>query len=320
MRLNYTLDPYEPYYGDDTYGRLWDALIARHRAAGGRTPPSPIALPPDIPPLPADAIEGQLYDQGAALLGHTVHLNDLLTKAFHAASALEFGHLYGRPLPADARHQDAVRAAGRAAMVRLWFVAVRTSQLLRDYQSLPQLALDVSPEELKQWRDSLPPPDDETTKDLWHEPDEELVRRYRLPDFLEPHRQFDQVLAASRPGRRPRPPKPLRPRPYRPTVEQIDCWLAAADRITSELGPRVRDLFCTAARIELSRPEPDIGSRDRLYSSLHGLGRATLVLLGQVITLARHLSEFTTMEHVEAAIRFGPGERETDLPPAGEPS
>src|SRR5581483_3007702 len=195
MRLNYTLDPHEPYYDDDTFGRLWDALIAHHRATGSTTPQPPIALPADIPPLPADAIDGQLYDQGTALLGHTVHLNDLLTKAFHAASALEFGHLYGRRLPAHAPHPEALRAVGREVFVRLWVVAVRTSQLLRDYRYLAQLATDVTAEAINRWRDAVPLPDDEITKHMWEEPDEELVRRYRLPDFLEPHRQLAQALA-----------------------------------------------------------------------------------------------------------------------------
>ncbi len=320
MRLNYTLDPHEPYYDDDTFGRLWDALIAHHRATGSTTPQPPIALPADIPPLPADAIDGQLYDQGTALLGHTVHLNDLLTKAFHAASALEFGHLYGRRLPAHAPHPEALRAVGREVFVRLWVVAVRTSQLLRDYRYLAQLATDVTAEAINRWRDAVPLPDDEITKHMWEEPDEELVRRYRLPDFLEPHRQLAQALAVSRPGRRVRPPKPLRPRRYRPTVEQIDRWLAEADRITGELGPRVRDLFCTAARIELSLPRPDPRPRESLYSYQDELGRATLLLLGQMIPLARHLSTFTTMEHVQAAIEFGAGEPETDPPPADDPS
>lgn len=321
MRLNYTLDPYEPLYDDDTFGRLWDALIARHRETGGPAPPAPHVLPPGVRPLPSDAIDGQLSDQGAALLGHTVHLSDLLTKAFHAASALEFGRLFGRPLPPDAPHQEAVRAAGREATARLWVVAVRTSQLLRDYQSLPVLAaMNVPPETLRRWREAVPRPDDETMKDLWHEPDEDLVRRYRLPDFFEPHRQFDQALAAQKPGRRVRPPKRLRPRPYGPTVEQIDRWLAEAGRVTGELWPRVRDVFCTAARIDLSLPEPDSGPRDSLCSYQDELGRATLILLGQVITLVRHLSEFTAMEQVEAAIAFGPAGRKTDSPAAGDPS
>ena len=110
-------------------------------------------------------------------------------------------------------------------------------------------------------------------------------------------------------GRRPNAdtyqiPKAIRPRPYPKALATVKARAREALRFAGELTPRIRDVFCIAARIELAIGPGD-ESRDDLFWLVDELGAAVAILFRQILAATPYLTNFTTMATVKGMLSAG---------------
>jgi hypothetical protein len=309
--LNYTLDPYQPQYTPEAFRALQQAWVERDRHEPGPSAATPASLPPELAPLPADELE-PLHDRQVVLLGCTVAVYQRLCDVFHTAVGLELGTLGtdGHALPPKPTHAAVVRDVGRQVDAIVRAAVVENAWRILHYGNLRELvanqpndspATNLGPEPGKAAGEKL------AREFHFGNPSREMQERYRMPNIGEPGRQYGEYLD----GLQPNPdgtqsirriPTALSPRPYPEALTVISSRGQEALRFANELSPRIRDIFCTAVRIDLGLPTEG-ESVDRLVGGLDYLGEAAAILFRQILEATEYMARFHTMAQVETMVK-----------------
>ncbi|MCI0464321.1 MAG: hypothetical protein L0Z62_45890 [Gemmataceae bacterium] len=303
--LNYTLDPYQPQYTPGVFRALQQAWLRRHRHQPGPSAATPASLPLELAPLPAEELQ-PLHDRQVALLGCIVAVYQNLCDVFHTAVGLELGANEGHALPPKPTHAAVVRDVGRQVDELVRAAVVESAWRILHYGNLRELianqpndspAMNLGPEPGKAAGEKL------VREFHFGTPSPEMQERYRMPDMGEPIRQYGEYLDGL--PRNPdgtttvrRTPTALCPRPYPAALTVISSRGQEALRFANELSPRIRDIFCTAVRIDLGLPIEG-ESVDRLVGGLDYLGEAAAILFRQILEATPNIASFVTMAHVQ---------------------
>src|SRR5581483_10956163 len=253
--LNYTLDPYQPQYTPENFKVLWDARLARLQANATATAPPAEQLPANLGQLTVEEIE-PLRARQTALLGCIVAVYQCLCQVYHTAIGLELGTNAGLALPPKPTHAAVVSDVGHRVDQFVRVAIVENAWRILHYGSISEIIAtlrNVSQEGLVGHPDHQPgkAASEKMQRQFYFgAPSSEMEDRYRMPNILEPLRQYEKYLdglPTSRSGSKTphRIPTAIYPLPYPEALAIISDQGQEAVRFASELSPRIADIFCT---------------------------------------------------------------------------
>jgi hypothetical protein len=316
---DHTPEPYRRLYDPEAANTLWEALHDAHAHMADSTAPPPKPLPPELAPLPIQELE-RLHEQGVALLGCIVATYQALADVMHTAIGVELAAIKAVPLPAKPTHAAVVRDVGRGVDELVRQAVVKNAWRIMYYSGLRELVRSRR-QDTARAADNTRNPRAEPGKAqrgaldrefYFGSPPPDMEDRYRLPSMREPVHKYGAYLDSLKPNPDgtttvERIPTPIRPRPYAEALQVIGRRSQDATRLAAELEPRIADLFCTAARVELGLPATPDGEHTRadLYARLDELGQASAILYRQILEDTPNIADFKTLALAREMVTSG---------------